>query len=115
MIENLHVILSVVNQLDGQTFRRVEEKLNMMGAILITCMNSCLCLLVNRIRKLVPCRANEVLVKKIRLVLLERFIHSRPGLKIIADCSGFGLIFQRPWALQLGSVDTDLRLGGSHA
>lgn len=71
MVEDLDVVFDLVGQFNGESLRRVEDKLKIVRTILIACTNAQRGLGKDRFRQLVFCRSHKGRVEQVRPILLE--------------------------------------------
>ena len=100
-IENLHVVINPVSQLDRKPLRRIENYLYVMRTILVTRANPQCGLLLDCLGKFVSGSSHESWVEQIRAVLLKCGSQTLPGLEIISNCCFSSLLRQRPRTLQI--------------
>ena len=105
MIENLLIVIDVVDELNGETFRRIENNLDIMRAILVIGTQPQFCLLLNGLGQLVSGGADEVTIKRVHAILSERTPQRLPGFEVILYDRVGGLFGQRPRALEMIRLD----------
>jgi len=98
MVQDLHVVFDRVEKLDGQSFRRVENQMDVVLAIQVEGPKPKFLLVGDCIRKFFPGEACEVCVQQMRIVFVQRVTQTAPCCQVISNHGTSGLGFERPWA-----------------
>jgi hypothetical protein len=95
MVNKLDIVLNRVSQFNRQSVWRIEEKSEIVRAILIVGANSELALLVDRVGESIFGDSDEVSIQKLRPILLKGGLEAAPSVKVIANYRGLTLIRKR--------------------
>ena len=111
-IDAFHII-DMVNHLEGETVRRIEDDPQVMGAIPIDGMDPEAALLGDGCAEDFACGSGEILVEELGLIVSERLTQALPGLQVIADDGLSGAGLDGPGSVKIGRRDRDRGLAGT--
>jgi hypothetical protein len=102
MVDELDIVFDRVSQFNRQSVWRIEEKLKIVGTILIVGTNSELTLLMDRVGESIFSDSDEVRIQKFGPILLKRGLEAVPCVEVIANDGGLALISERARGVKCG-------------